>query len=1164
MRIVRLEIFGFKSFVERFILNLDTNVVGIVGPNGCGKSNIVDALRWVLGETNARQLRGGVLEDLIFNGSDARRPLGMCEVSITLRNTSSSPVNYALRLKELEEAEIDDLVVPNLDLELGDTVENESLEPSASVKRKYVAKSSSLTDIPGLFDATEVQLTRRLYRSEESEYFINKVSCRLSDMVEFYRLIGLGARGLSIVQQGQISQIITRKPVERRELLEEAAGISGFRARIEVAERKLDKTSQNLLRLSDIITEVEKQVKTLKRQATRAEQRGELKAKLKDCELTLFQTRSALIRQRLSSQESSIDAYSSEREENERLILAIDAECEKVRSELTQLDITLVDIRSERDRVSDLLNKEKAKENALRIDFTRLEEKLKSIKRQQQEIAERKSKLIGEYRLKSDGLVGLEMQKSKKTEELQCKEEELVKYQTESTSHKSSEGDKKTKAIIGQICDIEKLLETMPNTQTLIRNLETRQKESDNALVNLSNVIHKMELYRAAITSELSALEKHVNDLTKVALNESAGDKEFSGSDVLLGSCFIVPNHLQLAVQAVIGEYANFIVTHDCQDYAYRYCDRSKNNEQKLTRIGFVQHRKEYTCNNIPSRVLASYNATYLVKEIQVKEGFEAVADIVLENVILFTDLHKALAFQHDHLSESSGNIIAVTLKGEVVTAWGWYLTTGQGVSLSFGQRIEELNQELLKLEGDISNNTESLSSHRKHNTDILSNLFEARESARNLYNEQKKLSELKEELRKYEREINLQRINKERDLQNVVRVNSNELQSIINKIDNDQRRVSELNDELKNIDISINEQENNLNSVQEEFLLVEENILKFSQAAQSGDSLLAKLYGQYGQIQGRLKEIESKRDWLVGELAHTSQRVEEVRRKSDAAGKSETSLKIEIERGKLEISMLFEDIERFYPGQAVIPPEGECSNILMSVDGEVADYIEKLSSEAKGLRARIEREGDVDPASIELFQQEKTRLDVLTKQYNDLNSAKKMLEDTIRELKTVSKERFVETFDFVSKKFEDLVPLLFGGGSGRLDLINPQDPLTSGVEISVRPPGKKLKTLELMSGGEKALAATALLFSVFLFKPSPICVLDEVDAPLDDANLARFLDLVREIANDTQFLVITHNKQTMAAVDKLVGITMQEKGVTTALAVKFEQYEKEELTAQA
>ena len=298
MRVTRLEIFGFKSFVDRFVLNFDKNMIGIIGPNGCGKSNVVDSLRWVLGETHAKHLRGGSFDDLIFNGSDSRRQLGMAEVSLTIR----PEVEWRARIENgASQPELDPTLdeINNLDESLSQTIleaekidvviandTEESIQGDASeivqkdedsISSPLDLVSNKVISIPGLFDASEIQFTRRLYRSGESEYFINKVPCRLRDMQDLYRLIGLGARGLSIVQQGHIGQFISRKPVERRELLEEAAGISGFRTKMEAASRRLEKTDENLSRISDILIEVEKQLKVLRRQSARAKARQSLK-----------------------------------------------------------------------------------------------------------------------------------------------------------------------------------------------------------------------------------------------------------------------------------------------------------------------------------------------------------------------------------------------------------------------------------------------------------------------------------------------------------------------------------------------------------------------------------------------------------------------------------------------------------------------------------------------------------------------------------------------------------------------------------------------------------------------------------------------------------------------------------------------------------------------
>jgi len=311
-------------------------------------------------------------------------------------------------------------------------------------------------------------------------------------------------------------------------------------------------------------------------------------------------------------------------------------------------------------------------------------------------------------------------------------------------------------------------------------------------------------------------------------------------------------------------------------------------------------------------------------------------------------------------------------------------------------------------------------------------------------------------------------------------------------------------------------------------------------------------------RVEGQIKELEKQRGALNLEVARAAQTISEIRKTLNNLNDQGRNAQLAMEKSHLELSMLKDDIIRYYAEGCEIPNQDGVSAVLEKCNNELEPYIELLQGEAGKLRKRLEREGEVDPESVELFESEQQRLEEMKAQHADLLTATKTLERTIRQLKEISRTRFLHTFKDVRTKFSELIPRLFGGGSGTLELIDPEDPLTSGVEIIVRPPGKRISSMELLSGGEKALVATAVLIAMFLHRPSPICVLDEVDAPLDDVNLERFIAVIKEIACKTQFLIITHNKATMSAVGRLVGITMQESGVSMALTVSLEEAEKE------
>ncbi|MDR2337051.1 MAG: AAA family ATPase [Deltaproteobacteria bacterium] len=1183
MQITRLEIFGFKSFVDRFVLNLDKKFVGIVGPNGCGKSNIVDALRWVLGETSAKQLRGGILEDLIFNGSDARRPLGMCEVSVTLKNNNeptaqtftviSGGIDEIVNIDQSTLLDSNNIFKQNINKTEFSNPNNSSqqyIDKTASsnpndlsqqnanvangiittedqIANKHIL-ASNITDIPGIFSATEVQLTRRLYRSGESEYFINKVPCRLSDMVEFYRFVGLGARGLSIVQQGQISQILSKKPIERRELLEEAAGISGFRARIEVAQRKLEKTSQNLLRISDVITEVEKQVRSLKKQATRAEQRAELKARLKELDFLLFNALSSQIVIQKSEHKNKIDSLAAELEELQNQLLALSAESEKIRADLHISDTNIVQLRSQNDILWTKISAEKQKENQIKIEGTRIEEQITSLYQRLERLHKRRVALKTESQTSENNLVlwtqEIEQLKDKQTQtELSLAQ---VLAEIESGNENSS--------LLEQKAEIEELsaqCEKLSGSTDILRQAEFEIANKRKTFKENQNQKNQKQLQLARIESEIATLNAQLEEMANLVVkqvNELTGE-----AGKVFAAGITVPEVYQTAINAVLGDKADFLVHADYQGFAAKYPGSNNNSKVKFG----VMYRE------CPTPELVSINNTEielapsalaLLDLLQIEPEFLQIAGAILGNVFVVNTLAEAIAWQEFRRINNYSAIVIVTKSGEVVTHWGWFTTDGKGLSLSWTRRIKEqtlaaeaLNNELLVLDSLLSSQDEELKKLDQNIRELKAN--------RELFIEyQRKLNFSLNKVRQTEQTINNKKVESERRVQGQLRAVLSEVSAAQSKLEFEQKKIAGLQAELLRLDEEEAELKTAIQGLQETSAKLEDNLKQFQQSHTGGDSKFTKLQEEYYQGQTQLKELETARDLMVAALSEKAQSSEEYRRQSDKLLKLQNNAKLTLEKGQLELTMLCEEIERNYPEQLAIPSLEAALTFLQGFNSDIAAGLEAAKQEQQQIRSRIEREGEVDSSTIELYKTELERLTGMQQQSKDLESAKTTLENTIKKLKEISKAQFLETYEFVSKKFEQLIPQLFGGGSGHLTLINPDDPLTSGVEIAIRPPGKKLKSLDLMSGGEKALSAIGLLFSVFLYKPNPICVLDEVDAPLDEANLSRFLELIKGISKKTQFLVITHNKQTMVSADRLIGITMQEKGISTALSVNLEQ----------
>ena len=1153
MRVTRLEIFGFKSFRDRFVLDFDERMIGVVGPNGCGKSNIVDGLRWILGETHAKQLRGDHLEDLIFNGSESKRPLGMAEISIFLQ-PHEGEVGLSQVFQAQKEAENELLAEEARSDEEASTADTSNLE------------LSKVREIPGLFGAAELQLTRRLYRSGESEYFINRVPCRLKDMIEVYRCIGMGARGMSIVQQGTIGDLIARKPIERRELLEEAAGISGFRARIEAAGRRLGRTRDNIARLVDIMSEVEKQVRTLKRQANRAKQRGELKERLAVLEGEAFKAKAAQIflgkqntsqeevrlEERLRKDAQSLESFEFEEHEQSGEIRALDSELSK--------------LRSEKDELLSQLEREREKEKALVVSLTEKRGKRDNVLESLQRIDRRKESL--ERELLKQGQE-LELAESKIRDlgvEKQAADEALQQFlagalQNEPGAEFEGEGSLEL-----QIREISRKLESLSESSDSFASISEQVRSFRKELAEEERVLGEKRVKLAALTSEIRSLSKQLDALgahvkQNVDSDSSASMGETSSGRAPEEKVFLeglkVEESLQKAVSAVLGERANFLVTDKATKLLHSYFNkRAAGITAEDVHVGVLTRSpagESLACRDA-IRLSSEMSLERLIDKVDIRPGFEKIAERLLGHVLLVRDLDSTVSAL-ERAQNVSSDVVFVTETGEVITDWGWFSTQGQGASFSFTRLKEEKEVEAGRLELEVQSIADAAAEKRAKLRGLEGRLQETEQAKEHYGALQRELTALLREKQESDSRRHQESLRQERDIQGQVR-------RVVSQLASTEEFFSQTNQKVKASQSELHELElERVSFVEQERDLINElEALENKQSEIGVSSQVVGLKSSISEVDNRIEDLQGKKESISLRVEEIQGEVYELRAGIDERRARQSELRLGLEKADMQLSLLREDVERLYGERFQVPNETEIQALLGDFGDGLSTYVQEKDEAANAIRRRIEREGEVDVESIALYEQEQERLDSMKEQHADLESAANTLEKTIRQLKAVSRKRFIDTFEAVSEKFVEIVPRLFGGGAGKMELINPEDPLSSGVDFSVRPPGKRLKSMDLLSGGEKALLATSVLMAMFVHRPSPLCVLDEVDAPLDDANLDRFLAVVREISEVTksQFLVITHNKQTMAAVDRLIGITMQDSGVSTALSVSLQEAEEE------
>lgn len=1147
MRVTRLEIFGFKSFMERLTLPLEGGITGVVGPNGCGKSNIVDALRWVLGETRASNLRGEVLEDVIFNGTEKLRPLGLAEVTVTLRSSekdlfadlispSVQAEQYAktvLEASRLEVAVAEDTVVdgeetetakPHLTVIQGNAgkinvsagealsetqpedaetaaeasgeeeVAAEPPEPAAdsalapdaeaapggeSPNEEEDATQGFMTRFAWMRSLNEVQITRRLYRSGESEFFINRVQCRLKDVRDFFRAVGLGARSHTIVAQGEVSRIVTARPEDRRLILEEAAGVLGFRDKIASATRRLEDTDVNISRLDDVIKEVSRQVGSLKRAASRARNRQELKDRLAFLDRALH----AETFQELAMREQALsrDVQTAKDEEGRReteLRVAQTTE-QAARSEMMNVDV---------------------QGDALRTSMDNIKEELGRRARERSGMLSRVNELRAFSLSRSTEINRLEERKGT----LQTRREECG-AEVESLERQDIEISEKIRGVeVGgedELREISSRLDTQRN--------EIRRKEQ--AIREVRDRLIKSQSRLDSINEQLIAASP-VNQLRKT-IGSSVQEIFPSGTEIkLFVDGLSVPSHLARAVQSVLSERTEYLICDDPHRIGGLFVDKllkDDNTNRRGLALGVFRTGQAEIGAKIEGIPFVR-----LLDEIAVAPGFELAARQCFADVYVSEGMEQAARFfggRDDQSPSLPPGFTVVTHDGDIMTEASFYSLRHDGGVIQVKNRAIELAASCSELKEQHDRMVGERDDFQKviHGTEA-----EHAEALRKSRERQARM-----------RELSNQQGNVRGRAQSAKRLLAQveqDVQKVLSQIAEAHRSIEHFKDEEANVQAQI-------------AALVPDEETRLNEE-------LARLREEWIGLDAQRKEGRDKLNALV-------QAVESARAGFDSAKASLAKLSLEMQKVDLERGHLRERILSEY-GEELYREVSESAATPRLAAEEKAAYIEEQSR----IRQRIIREGDVDMSSIQQCEEESARLDDLTKQKEDLEQAAAILKKTIARLTQTSEQRFLATFESVRNNFARLVPSLFGGGKAELNLLDPTRPLESGVEIIAKPPGKKLKTIDLLSGGEKALCATALIFAMFLERPSPLCVLDEVDAPLDEANLVRFLALIREMSMRTQFLMITHNRRSMSTADHLVGVTMQEPGASKVITVSLQE----------
>ena len=1180
MYLKRLELQGFKSFADKTVLEFMPGITAVIGPNGSGKSNISDSIRWILGEQSMKSLRGSKSLDIIFSGTQNRKSLGFAEGSLVFDNTDGSlPIEY-----------------------------------------------------------TEVTITRKLYRSGETGYYINKVPCRLKDVLELFMDTGIGKDGYSIIGQGKIDEILSNKSEDRRNIFEEAAGIVKYRTRKQESEKKLERTKLNLLRINDILSEIESNIEPLKISAEKAKKYLNLREELKNIEIGLFIYNIEKYKESLEKIVKDEEIYKANSEEEEARMERVKALKEELKSQIDEITTKIEEMSNigfESQKEIEMLNSD------ISVAKTRIENNDENTRRYEKEIEEAKLKLNDlreEMEQKKQKKDSLKENKEKFQKELEEKEEELRKI-TEKLSSKELEiegyktkvsentdrkyelqGDvhkeginfenfeKREKQIQNEIAsniseldstrmqkeDIAKeFYEIDSKRNKIVKSLEeisAKKEEADKKIKLYENNINAYQSEKRIKESRLKFLEETEREKegyiksVKSLLKDCENIKELGkGMHGVLANIIEVPEKFQTAIEMCLGASLQNIVT-DTEEDAKKLVEHLRKNN--LGRASFlpitsVRGKKLDKIKGKDAGVLGI--ASDLIKY---SKKYEQIVTNLLGRTVIVDNMDTAIK-----LAKQNGySFRIITVEGDVINPSG--AITGGSVAkktvniLGRGREIEKLQKEINTLEGKIKKQEQE----KKEYEDSIEDIFEEAESLEKelqeiditYATEKQKLVSVEENISKIEQRVNklkeeTERLKKEKE--NAVK-NKENIQEEIDKLTEEtkkltniiqeftdlnkdnQKYVDDLNFDITNLKISVSsfdESEASIEEIQERINAEVENT---KQSIENKTRQIEEIKQDNITLNESIKDIEEKIKEIKEEVRTSGSKIEEL--KQDRIDKNEklklreeeindkfrviedlkTQLvKIDIKKTKIEEDMN-SIINKMWEEYELTP-----NNVK---DCRKPDNVAETQKKVNSLRKELRELGSVNVDAIEEYKNMKDRYDFMCEQRVDLEDTMAKLRKVISDMTQTMKEQFKSQFELINKNFQEVFRELFGGGNATLKLEDENNILECGIDINVQPPGKKLQNMMLLSGGERAFTAIALLFAILKINPAPFCVLDEIEAALDDVNVYRFADYLKKFSKDTQFLVITHRKGTMEAADTVYGVTMEENGISKLLSMKL------------
>ena len=1180
MYLKRLEMQGFKSFADKTVLEFMPGITSVIGPNGSGKSNIVDAIRWILGEQSMKSLRGTKSQDIIFAGTQNRKSLGFAECSLVFDNEDGAlPIEY-----------------------------------------------------------TEVTVTRKLFRSGETGYFINKVPCRLKDVLELFMDTGIGKDGYSIIGQGKIDEILSNKSEDRRHIFEEAAGIVKYRARKQESEKKLESTKLNLLRINDILAEIETNLEPLKLQADKAKKYLNLKEELKSIEIGLFIYNIEKYKETLKQVVEDEEILKSNCNDEEGRLERVKNLKEELKNQIDEITLKIEQMSNlgfESKKEIEMLNSD------INVANTRISNNLENKTRFENEIEElnkRLEELADEAKQKEEKKDNLKNNKEKFEKELEEKQKELDEL-TKKLSGKELEIEEHKKKVEANT-DKKYELASYINAQDIqVENIEKRQKQIKQEIQNniseldatrltkteVSKEFYDIQLKKNKVTEELQEISKKreeannkiksfetsINALAseirikesrlkflidtekakegyvksvKELLKDCENIKDLGkGMHGVLANIIEVPKQYETAIEMCLGMSLQNIVTETEEDAKKLVEHLRKNNlgRASFLPISSVKGKKLDKIKGKEPGIVGI--ASDLVKY---NKKYEQIILNLLDRTVIVDNMDTAIKVAKNN----NYTFRIITLDGDLINPSG--AITGGSVAkktvniLGRGREIENLDKEIKKekeklakleqekegYESSIEDTLELAMSLEKSLQEIEIEFATKKQKLDSIESEIQKIEARLEKLKKETAELDTSKENCKKDKENAISETKQLTEEIekLNKVitefaemnKDNQKYIDDLNFDITNLKISVS-------SFDESEASIEEIVERINLETENTNKSIENKKNQIEQITQENKELKASIEETNNKIAEIKQEVETSGSKIEELKQDRVDKNKKLESQEKEISDKFHVIEDLKAQIVKIDVkktklEDDINSIINKMweeyeltpnnVGEVKkpDNVQKTQRQVNNLRTDIKELGSVNVDSIEEYKNLKERYEFMSAQRFDLEETMAKLRKIISEMTTIMKEQFKTQFEIINKNFSEVFKELFGGGQASLSLADEDNILECGIDITVQPPGKKLQNMMLLSGGEKAFTAIALLFAILKINPAPFCVLDEIEAALDDVNVFRYADYLKKFSNETQFLVITHRKGSMEAADTVYGVTMEESGISKLLSMKL------------